>query len=152
MSKEIWKTVNLKGFDNYEVSSDGSVRNKKTGTRLMQTRTSSGSRRVGLSQNGQNKNISVDRLVAGAFYQNADDCEIIHKDGDESNNNYRNLLFIEKEKYKIHVIDTRLHMVVGVFDTIKECSLATSTPSSAIHGCLSGKRKSYKGLKFIKQY
>ena len=96
---EIWK--NITGFENYEVSSFGKVRNKKTG-RVLKSSNHGGYYCVGLS-NIKTKTYSVHRLVCQAFIPNNENKEHVnHKDKNSLNNNVRNLEWMCPQENSIH--------------------------------------------------
>jgi len=72
--KEIWKDV--EGFEKYEVSNMGNVRNKRTQFVLALRHNHAGYNKVGLCCNGHQrhnkKGVRVARLVAIAFIPNPD--------------------------------------------------------------------------------
>lgn len=72
MDTEEWATV--PEYPNYEVSSQGRVRNKSRGRYLTpSTLKGSNFRRVALHKNGYPKYVGVHRIVARAFMPNFDD-------------------------------------------------------------------------------
>ena len=82
----------IDGFPNYDVSTDGRVRNSKTGKirKLMILR--SGHIQVGLSKDKKESKHSVHRLVCTAFCNNENNYNVVdHIDRNPSNNNYQNL-------------------------------------------------------------
>ena len=82
----MWKTI--EDHPNYEVSSDGDVKNSKTGKILKPVATYNGYLRVTL--NG--RLCRIHRLVADAFLVKGDGyTQINHKDGDKRNNRVDNL-------------------------------------------------------------
>jgi len=85
---EIWK--NITDFDNYEVSSFGMVRNKKTQKLLSPGKNSRGYMYVNLYNKGR-KNITVHNLVANTFLNKSNFNEIDHIDNNKQNNNVSNL-------------------------------------------------------------
>ena len=91
--KEKWKTI--EGFERYEVSTLGMVRNKKTSRIMKRIHDNYGYLRVGLSVNGKATLKYVHRLVAQAFIQNTEHKKrVIHKDENISNNSVENLAWV----------------------------------------------------------
>ena len=65
---EIYKLID--GYDNYEISNMGNVRNKRTGLILKHRLNNTGYYSVGLSISGKSKMFSVHRLIALHFIPN----------------------------------------------------------------------------------
>lgn len=81
---EIWKQYK---DSNYEVSTDGRVRNIKTGRVLKPHKVGMGYLQVDLCKNGKEKLFLVHRLVAEAFIPNPENLpQVNHKDEDKTNN------------------------------------------------------------------
>ncbi len=79
---------NIIGFENYEVSNLGNVRNKTTGRILKPIINSKGYKCVSLSNNNKIKIHKVHRLVGIAFIPNPKNKAMIdHIDNDKTNNN-----------------------------------------------------------------
>ena len=96
---EVWKSVS--DYDNYEVSSFGHVRNKKTG-RILKAANTGGYFYVGLSKT-TTRSFSVHRLVALAFIENlANKTHVNHKDKNTLNNNISNLEWLSPKENNIH--------------------------------------------------
>ena len=88
---ETWRTID--GYDNYEISSYGNVRNSTTG-KLLKTRinNSTGYVMVDIRNCEKRKTCSVHRLVAQAFISNENDLpQVNHKDENKQNNHIDNL-------------------------------------------------------------
>jgi hypothetical protein len=87
---EIWKEIN--GFLNYEISSNGNVRNKIT-NKILKPSIKSGYLALSLSDgNGSRKPFKVHRLVGLHFIQNSENKETInHKNHNKLDNNVDNL-------------------------------------------------------------
>ena len=91
----------IENYPNYEVSSDGNVKNIKTGKILKQFNNGEGYLIVGLFNKGGRKPLKIHRLVARAFLEdtgfNPDGTRMIgrhvvnHKDHNRTNNNINNL-------------------------------------------------------------
>ena len=88
---EMWKTV--EDYPAYEVSTNGDIRNKKTGRILSSCGGEGNYQMVCLSiTDNKNKTPYVHRIVAKAFIPNPDNLtEVNHKDEDKSNNSVDNL-------------------------------------------------------------
>lgn len=87
-----WKKI--KGFENYEVSDEGKVRNITTGFVLKQE-DNRGYLRVVLYINGKKTHKKIHRLVAEAFIPNPDNKpQVNHRDEDKKNNSVRNLEWV----------------------------------------------------------
>lgn len=69
ITNETWKKV--KGFNNFEVSDKGRIRNIKLGLIKSQRKTKTGYMIVDLKENGNKYTRYVHRLVAEAFIKNA---------------------------------------------------------------------------------
>lgn len=96
---EIWK--NIDGYENYEVSSFGNIRNKNTG-RILKASSKGGYYSVGLS-NIKTKSFRVHQLVAKAFLPNPENKpQVNHKDKNGLNNNVSNLEWNSHQENCIH--------------------------------------------------
>lgn len=83
----------------YSVSSDGDVRNDKTGRILNPFESRLGYLQVRLKVNGKNKTFYLHRLVAETFVKNPDGKkDINHKDGNIRNNKASNLEWGSEEE------------------------------------------------------
>lgn len=101
VDEEVW--VPTVGYDYYEVSSFGRVRNKNTG-RIMKSSDAGGYRTIGLMNNGKSKSSErVHRLVAKAFLENPENKEHVnHKDKNKANNHLSNLEWCSPLENNIH--------------------------------------------------
>jgi hypothetical protein len=96
---EVWE--NIEGYNNYEVSSFGNVRNKNTG-RILKASSKGGYYSVGLS-NIKTKSYSVHQLLAKAFILNPEKKpQVNHKDKNGLNNNLNNLEWVNNRENSIH--------------------------------------------------
>lgn len=87
---ENWKIIQANR--NYEVSTEGRIRNATNKKILSQSVNHKGYRKVSLFENGRAKNFFVHRLVAIAFIENPNNLEQVnHKDEDKANNFVENL-------------------------------------------------------------
>lgn len=98
---EIWKDIN--GYDNYEISDFGRVRNKKTGYILKSKSPKQKYVQVLLSRNGESKSFLLHRLVAEAFVNNNNQstCKFVdHIDNNTKNNKANNLEWVTNSTNK----------------------------------------------------
>ena len=87
--EEVYKVID--GYENYEISNIGNVRNKKTGL-ILKHSLKNGYYRVGLSTNGKSKHFRVHRLIALHFIPNPQNKQLVdHKDRNPLNNDINNL-------------------------------------------------------------
>lgn len=108
---EVWKAI--QNYDNYEVSSFGRVKNKKT-ERILKPSCKGGYLSLGLTQNGKKLSISLHRLVANAFIENPEDKpQVNHIDKNRSNNNIGNLEWTT-------ALENNLHRSNGVIQTTNQ--------------------------------
>ena len=92
MTEEIFRTII--GFENYEVSNFGNVKNKKTNRILKQNLNGVGYYIVDLYINGIRHSKKIHRLAADTFLYNLENKQCIdHIDGNRTNNNINNLRF-----------------------------------------------------------
>ena len=98
--KEEWKQIN--DYDNYEVSSLGTVRNSNTG-RVLKRTCRGGYLFTVLCQNSSGKTCPIHRLVASTFIDNPENKpQVNHKDKNRSNNNVSNLEWSTASENNIH--------------------------------------------------
>ena len=87
---ENWRLID--GYDNYEVSSHGFVRNNKTGRILKHGINDGGYRHVMLRKNNKSKPYTIHKLVASRFCDNPNNYRCVdHIDNNRSNNHFNNL-------------------------------------------------------------
>lgn len=169
-----WKKIE-EPFDLYEVSSEGSVRNRKTGKALKPQRNRKGYLKVHLYGREITKFISVHRLVAEAFIPNPNNLpEVNHKDEDKENNKSSNLEWCNRGynvryyqerhpnslarrplgtygayKNKRKVAQKSLNgEVVAVFESIAEVVRSKGFNNWSISQCCNGKRNQAYGYKW----
>lgn len=93
----IWKEI--KGFQNYEISDKGQVKNKKTGKILKGSFDKDGYLLAYLYINGKAKAKKIHRLVAEAFIPNPENKpEVNHIDEDKKNNRVENLNWMTRSE------------------------------------------------------
>lgn len=110
----MWKKV--EGFNNYEVSDEGLVRNVKSGrilkfdkVKYRKGTVNSVYLRVTLCENNFPVRFAIHRLVAKHFLKDySEDLEVNHLDGDRENNRVDNLKMATGEENRAHALDTGL--------------------------------------------
>ena len=141
MKTEVWKPIT--GYVGlYEVSSEGRVRNVKTGKILKPINNGLGYLFVSLYKNRTEKKHYLHRLVAQAFIQNPNKLpEVNHKDEIRTNNNLDNLEWIshrDNSNYGKHnerisksmskpiqQLDMKTGFIIAYYPSVKEASLST---------------------------
>lgn len=163
MANEIRMWKEIKGFENYEVSNCGEVRNKTTGRVLKPSVTHNGYLRVTLCSDGKQTNKSVHRLVSGAFIPNPDNkSDVNHIDEDKTNNSVSNLEWLTHKENANH--GTRNERVAATLSMPIYALYPDGTdeyyPSASVVACelglsqgnicsvLNGQRKTAGGLRF----
>lgn len=119
----MWKQVS--GYENaYLVNEYGQVMRIGSGILKPQMR-SDGYYQYQLSLNGKRKMKKVHRLVAEAFVENPNGYNIVnHKDGDKTNNYYKNLEWCTSAQNNQHSWDHGLNRVT---EKKRECGRKTIT-------------------------
>lgn len=155
---ERWLPV--KGFSNYEVSSNGKIRNVKTGRILKTTINDRGYEQVCLHEKNVQSAKRVHRLVADAFFDgDHTGRDVNHIDGNKTNNFIGNLEWCSRKENIAHAYQTGLKeeptrvkvrvVETGViYDSLSDCSKALGADRCQIHRCLTGKEKTCKGYHF----
>jgi hypothetical protein len=102
---EIYKKIC--GYENYEVSNQGNIKNIKTGKILKPQLSSSGYYNITLSQDGIRETPTVHSLVAMHFIETKNQT-VNHKDGNKLNNSIDNLEYVTYSENTKHAHDTKL--------------------------------------------
>lgn len=166
-SKETWKPITCTDNVKYEVSSEGKVRNLKTGRILKPFYNTFGYAMVDLTRASSDKTKKtlklVHRLVAQAFIPNNDQSKTLinHKDENPRNNSVANLEWctykynanygtrnerMAKGKSKpILQFDLETGLIIATYSSIKEAGLSTGISRSTISSVAKGKRKTAGG-------
>lgn len=157
MEKEQWKVIT--GYDNYEVSTEGNVRNVKTGRILKSRDNDGGYLFVSLYKNGKGKNFKVHRLVANAFIPNPNNYDTVdHINHNRHDNRVENLRWLplkenqsdggkvtgQKYTKKVKCINQKTKEV-KIFDSITQASKILGLSQGNIVEVCKGKRKSCGG-------
>lgn len=157
---EEWRKI--PGYGNrYSASSEGRIRNDKTG-RIMKTKVNTnGQECVMLSVRGLRYNCRVSRLVCLAFYGEPenDEFEAVHLDGKYLNNRPENLQWmtrrdsinlafsrgtrVPRTRRAVRVVETG-----EVFPSIREAARELDLWPECIRACLKGKYETTGGYHF----
>ena len=166
-TKETWKPVTCTDIVMYEVSSEGRVRNLKTGRILKPYYNTQGYARVDLTSANNDKTKRtrklVHRLVAQAFIPNNDQSKTLinHKDENPRNNSVANLEWctykynanygtrierMAKSNSKpIQQLDLKTGLIIATYPSIKKAGLIIGIYKSDISKVAKGKRKTAGG-------
>lgn len=106
--EEIWKAVPI-NFGNYELSTNGKLRNKDTKKELKFHVTDYGYLRVNIMQDGERSKVFLHKLMALTFIDNPENKKYVnHKDGNKLNNSIDNLEWATASENNIHALRTGL--------------------------------------------
>lgn len=165
-TKETWKPVTCTDIVMYEVSSEGNVRNLKTGRILKPFYNTNGYAMVDLTRASSDKTKKtyklVHRLVAQAFIPNLKNLsDVNHKDEIKTNNNLDNLEWIshrdnmnygtrtermaKSNSKPIQQLDLKTGLIIATYPSIKEAGLSIGIYKSNISKVAKGKCKSAGG-------
>ena len=159
--------VKIEGFENYEVSNLGKVRNIKSGRILKPRLNKNGYLRHCLSENNKQKYLYLHRIIATAFIDNPDEKPCVnHIDENKLNNDLSNLEWCTvrennihgtrtkraAEKHSIEVIQLDLNdNVLNEFESVAQAERETGIDASSISKCCNGKLKSSGDYKWRKK-
>lgn len=161
---EVETFVKIDGFENYEVSNLGKVRNIKSGRILKPQLHRDGYLRYNLWKNNKQKNLFLHRIIATAFIDNPGKKPYVnHIDENKLNNDLRNLEWCtarennmhgtrtkrasEKHSQKVVQLDLNDN-VLNVFKSMRQAGQETGVFASNISKCCNGKIKSAGGFKW----
>ena len=156
--------VKIDGFNNYEVSNLGRVRNIKSGRILKPKLNKYGYLIHGLYKNNKQKYLFLHRIIATAFIDNPEGKPCVnHIDENKLNNDLSNLEWCTVRENNIHgtrikriaeklsqkVIQLDLNdNILNVFESMRQAERETGIPSGNINRCCNGERKSAGGYKW----
>lgn len=163
---EVETFVEIEGFENYEVSNLGKVRNIKSGRILKPQPHKDGYLTHLLYENNKQKRLYLHRIIATAFIDNPDEKpQVNHIDENKTNNDLSNLEWCTKreniahgtrtkrvaEKLSKKVIQLDLNdNVLSEFESMTQAERETGIDVSSISKCCNGKLKSAGGFKWGK--
>ena len=161
---EVETFVKIEGFENYEVSNLGKVRNIKSGRTLKPRLDKDGYLVHGLYKNNKQNQLLLHRIIATAFIDNPEEKpQVNHIDENKLNNDLSNLEWCTVKENNIHgtrtkraaekcfkkVIQLDLNdNVLNEFESIKQAGQKTGALARNISSCCNGKRKSAGGYKW----
>jgi len=164
---EVETFVKIEGFENYEVSNLGKVRNIKSGRIIKPSLNKNGYLRLWLYENNKKKYLYLHRIIATAFIDNSEEKPCVnHIDENKTNNDLSNLEWCTERENMIHgtrtkraaekhfkkVIQLDLNEnVLNEFESMKQAEQETGVFARNISSCCSGKRKSAGGYKWMKK-
>ena len=164
---EVETFVKIEGFDNYEVSNLGKVRNIKTGIVLKPRLHRNGYLMHQLCENNKRKFLYLHRIIATAFIDNPEEKPCVnHIDENKLNNDLSNLEWCTVRENLVHgtrmkriaeknfkkVIQLDLNdNVLNVFESIKQAGQETGVFATSISACCNGRIKSSGGFKWRKK-
>lgn len=161
---EIWKKA--KGYENFEVSSIGRIKNKALNLIKKQRTSKNGYLIVTLKENGIQHTEYVHRLVAKAFIDNPHNLPAVnHIDENRQNNRVENLEWCDTrynncfagrairigEHHKKHSPlrkQIRNADTGEMFPSVREAARQTGVSCTAILACLNGKQKHAAGKRW----
>ena len=149
--------------NNYEITENGDVRNKKTQRVLTGGINNRGYKTVHIKHS--DKPEFVHRLVAETFIENDDPIhktDVNHKDGNKLNNHVSNLEWVSRSRNVKHAYENGLNYPSGggenkrsvkvietnkIYSSQEECAKAIGGSKAGVSLILNGKRKkdTYKG-------
>lgn len=121
---EVWKNIN--GFEQYQVSSLGNIKNKGGKLKSVQT-TKNGYSQVLLWIGHKAKGVFIHRMVAEAFIPNPENkTDVNHIDGNKANNRVENLEWCTRSENLRHAYKNNLRVASNqklTLDEVKEIKL-----------------------------
>ena len=164
---EVETFVKIEGFEKYEVSNLGRVRNIETGIVLKPQLRRDGYLMHGLCENNKMKFLLLHRIIATTFIDNPEGKPCVnHIDENKLNNDLSNLEWCTVKENNVHgtrikraaeklskkVIQLDLNdNVLNEFESIRQAERETGIPNGNISSCCNGKLKSAGGFKWRKK-
>ena len=161
---EVETFVKIEGFENYEISNLGKVRNIKSGIMLKPWITKDGYLRHCLYKHNKRKNLLLHRIIATSFIDNHEEKPCVnHIDENKLNNDLSNLEWCTERENVIHgtrtkraaeklskkVIQLDLNdNVLNEFESMRQAERETGVSVGNISSCCNGKTKSAGGYKW----
>ena len=161
---EVETFVKIEGFEKYEVSNLGRVRNAKSGRILKPHLIQSGYLKHSLYGYDKRKNLLLHRILATAFIDNPEGKPCVnHIDENKLNNDLSNLEWCTERENVIHgtrtkraaeklskkVIQLDLNdNVLNEFESMRQAERETGVSVGNISSCCNGKTKSAGGYKW----
>lgn len=159
--------VKIDGFEKYEVSNLGKVRNIKSGRILKPYLTKNGYLMHLLYENNKQKHLYLHRIIAITFIDNPEEKPCVnHIDENKLNNDLSNLEWCTVKENNIHgtrtkrvaekcsikVVQLDLNdNVLNEFESMKQAERETGIPNGNISSCCNGRTKSAGGYKWMKK-
>ena len=161
---EVETFVKIEGFEKYEVSNLGRVRNIKSGRMLKPHLNHNGYLKHHLYRHDKQKELFLHRIIATAFIDNpGKKPQVNHIDENKLNNDLSNLEWCTGRENLVHgtrtkrvaeklskkVIQLDLNdSVLNEFESMGQAERETGVPIGNISSCCNGKRKSAGGYKW----
>lgn len=166
---EQWKR--LEKYDEYEVSTEGKVRNIRTGRVLKTNVDKKGYEQVCLRKDNRTTTTRVHKLVGDAFLENDGiRTNVVHKNDIRNDNRLENLERMTRSqidrrafergtrtsprRVRVRVVENRhdgSRVVIGEFNSIRECAKFLGVTESVVSKCSDGLIKTCHGY-FIERY
>ncbi|ALM64160.1 HNH endonuclease [Lactococcus phage 936 group phage Phi4.2] len=164
---EVETFVKIEGFNNYEVSNLGKIRNTKSGRIRKPFLQPNGYLGFCLCENNKPKFLYLHRILATAFIDNPEEKpQVNHIDENKLNNDLSNLEWCSARENLTHGTRTKRAAekhckkvvqldlddnVLNVFKSMTQAERETGVSQGSISRCCDGERKSAGGFKWRKE-